>query len=437
MQGLMSLSSRWIMLGILILLAALAALFIPLDWLRYLVTGLLAAAGCGLAVWGYREAASSTDEGLPVFQALSQGDLTRRLAAGKEGASSDIAGCCNTFLDKTALTLKTVREEGDGLEKQFQKFKTDSEEASKMLAHLDELVLALVSKAVNHVASVADVYTNTDEVSKNNEALNRLIESQAAAVTESSAAIEEMTANIGSVTGILRKNTERMEQLLHASEAGKEGIQKVTDIMRVLVQDSDGLLEASSMIQSIAQQTNLLSMNAAIEAAHAGEVGKGFAVVADEIRKLAENSSKQGKSISSVLTGLKNQIYNATEISDASQGQISAILGQISEIQRQEEEINNAMGEQAAGSSQILDAVRNIGEITLEVKESSRQTKGASGSILKQMKELDGETDAMSRIINDIMGDMDDWQESRRGIDVPEIGGGIARIRGAVSGFQV
>ena len=205
------------------------------------------------------------------------------------------------------------------------------------------------------------------------EQLNDHVEKQAASVATSSSATEEMIANIQSVTDTLSKNTQNVRELQEASEAGHSSLNDVVADIQGIARESESLMEINSVMENIASQTNLLSMNAAIEAAHAGESGRGFAVVADEIRKLAESSSQQSKTIGGVLRGIKESIDNITKSTDTVLGKFDAIGDGVKTVARQENVILSAMEEQGQGSKQILQAVSTVNEITHQVRESARR----------------------------------------------------------------
>jgi methyl-accepting chemotaxis protein len=149
-------------------------------------------------------------------------------------------------------------------------------------------------------------------------------------------------------------------------------------------------------MENIASQTNLLSMNAAIEAAHAGEAGKGFAVVAGEIRKLAESSGEQSKTISEVLKKIKESIDTITVSTGSVLKQFEAINSSIKIVADQETNIRNAMEEQGEGSKQILDAIAELNEITRHVKAGSTEMLQGSREVIQESKKLDMVTQEIS-----------------------------------------
>jgi len=283
-----------------------------------------------------------------------------------------------------------------------------SNEAVKVTTEMDKTFLAYISRAINHVISVSEVFKQTKQMNHNLDELDNLIEKQNSAVNQTSSAIEQMNANVASVSNILNENNKVMEALLVASEEGTSGIQRVTDIMKDLVKNSEVLQDASKMIQTIAAQTNLLSMNAAIEAAHAGQFGQGFAVVANEIRKLAENCSSQGKSISKILNELQKEISSATALTGESQDEFKKISNLVDMARQQEEVIIKAMDEQRIGSDQILQATHQIQEVTHEVKDGAKKISESSSLIPASVSDLEKETAEMSIAINDLMGSVED-----------------------------
>ncbi len=333
-----------------------------------------------------------------IFKEISEGngDLTRRLEDSSGDEIGQVAKYYNLSMNSLAQMVLTTKESTGRLAEVVNDLSSNMTETASSMNQISANISSLKQQIVNQSASVTETHSTVEEIEKHIINLDTLISSQTSAITESSSSIEEMVANIKSVAGILNKNAISMEELLTASESGKIGIHEVVEIMQVIENDSDGLIDASNIIQSIASQTNLLAMNAAIEAAHAGDSGRGFAVVADEIRKLAENSSSQGKAISNVLKNLKTQINSAAVLSDKSQLQFSKIVENLNMVKNQEMEIKNAMDEQSTGSVQILQALEEINNITTQVQNGSSQMRSGSKEVLNEMNNLTNITVEMS-----------------------------------------
>jgi hypothetical protein len=237
-------------------------------------------------------------------------------------------------------------------------------------------------------STIAEVLNIISTINQGIGNLDVLIENQSVNVTESSSAIEETVANISSVTATLIKNAESINMLSRSAESGKNAIIKIADDINNVVKESEGLLEISHVIQSIASQTNLLAMNAAIEAAHAGEKGKGFAVVADEVRKLAESSGDQAKTVSSILKIMKSSMDNITHSIRVILDKFSQIEVEIKAVNHQENMIANAMEEQSSGNKQIIEAISVLNDITQSVKIGSITMLDNCNKAVKEIEEL-------------------------------------------------
>ncbi|MDR1900721.1 MAG: methyl-accepting chemotaxis protein [Treponema sp.] len=232
--------------------------------------------------------------------------------------------------------------------------------------------------------------------------LNEHIAMQSGNVAESSSSIQEMLTNIHSVVGTLIKNTANVNTLLESSEIGKADLQHVSLDIQEIARESEGLLEINSVIENIASQTNLLSMNAAIEAAHAGEAGKGFAVVAGEIRKLAESAAKQSSTTAAMLQKIKTSIDTISKSTAVVLNRFEAIDQEVKTVSEQERDIRSAMEEQETGSKNIFNVMLQLKDITDVVTYESLEMTGKSTEVIRASGKLEQITGEITTDMNEI-----------------------------------
>ncbi|MHC6203071.1 methyl-accepting chemotaxis protein [Breznakiellaceae bacterium SP9] len=331
-----------------------------------------------------------------------EGDLTQTVHINSKDEIGDLALYFNETIDKIRYLIVMIKQQAATL------FTIGGDLASNMsqtAAATNEItahIQSIKSHVINQSAGVTQTNATMEQIAGNIKKLNGYVERQSSSVAQSSSAIEEMLANIQSVTHTLIKNADNVRDLTDASGVGRTGLQEVAADIKEIARESEGLLQINSVMQNIASQTNLLSMNAAIEAAHAGESGKGFAVVADEIRKLAENSSVQSKTISTVLKKIKTSIDKITKSTDSVLNKFKAIDSGVQTVADQEENIRNAMEEQSTGSKQILEALSALNDATLQVKSGSNEMLDGSRQVIEEGRKLSKVTQEISNGMNEM-----------------------------------
>jgi methyl-accepting chemotaxis protein len=337
-----------------------------------------------------------------VFHIIGEGDFTPTLAAGGNDEIGSISRSLNLTLEKMRKLIKIIKTQAANLSNIGTDLASNMNETAAAVNQITANIQSIKGRIINQSASVTETNATMEQVTININKLNNHVENQTKNVSQASAAIEEMVANIASVTETLIKNGANVKTLQESSEVGHSGLQEVAADIQEIAHESEGLLEINAVMENIASQTNLLSMNAAIEAAHAGESGKGFAVVAAEIRKLAESSSAQSKTISGVLKKIKGSIDKITRSTENVLNKFDAIESNVKTVAQQEETIRNAMEEQGQGSKQILSGIEQVTDITRNVKSGSNEMLEGAQQVIVESQNLEKSTQEITSGMNEM-----------------------------------
>lgn len=328
---------------------------------------------------------------IKVTEGISAGDLTVVIPENRLKRKDEIGDLSRSFqkMEKSVGgMIQNIQQVSQKLIMAGDSLAANAEETQSQVQNISGNIEKVSQQTGMQNNSVASVSSSVEQIVKNIEALDGVITNQAAAVEQSSSSIEEMIGNLTSVNANLEKINFEFDSLVSASQNGVKKQELVEAQVQNIVRFSQTLNDTNNVIANISSQTNLLAMNAAIEAAHAGDAGKGFAVVADEIRKLAENSSTQSKAIEQQLNEIQNGIQEVVSSSGESKAAFDTIVNQIDVINSLVDQVSLAVAEQNQGSKQILEGLKTITSVTQEVKSGAAEMRGGSKVILGEMGQL-------------------------------------------------
>ena len=334
--------------------------------------------------------------------AQGEGDLTVRLPVHGNDEITDMAEYFNETIEKIGDSIRQVGVNSNTMEEIGNELASSMTETASAVNEISANIDGVKQQTMTQASSVTETAATIEEIVRTIKQLNNHIETQAASVAQSSSSVEEMVANIASIGQTLGKTDEVIGSLTTATGDGKATLETSNTVTQKIAEESGSLLEASSVIQHIASQTNLLAMNAAIEAAHAGEAGKGFAVVADEIRKLAEESSAQGKTITATLKNLSGEIETLSGAAKTVEEKFNAIFTLAEQVKVMSSRLTEAMREQENGSKEVLIAIKSINTVTTEVQAGSEEMLKGGEGVAAEMQKLDN----LTRIITESMNEM-------------------------------
>lgn len=320
--------------------------------------------------------------------AMGDADLTRRIDSHASDEIGALSRDFNTFVSKLHVVVSNLKEAQAEIAGVTARLGTSAKATAQSVAEISRSLVSVGSTAQTQSESAVASSSAIEQIAKNIESLERVIGEQAASVNEASASIEEMVGNIDSVFRSIERMVEQFASVSDAVQGGQVAQESASRLAGQIEQRSSSLRTANEAVAEIASRTNLLAMNAAIEAAHAGEAGRGFAIVADEIRKLAESSANQSRAIGADIAGVQQTIAEIVRSSSTLGEAIGTMRTRTAETSALVQEVTQAMSEQRIGSTDLLKVLETLTSITTQVRTGASEMSAGNATLLSETTRL-------------------------------------------------
>ena len=344
-------------------------------------------------------------------------DLTKRLEIFHNNEISQVKRSVNMFVNTVHETVSEIGNANTDLKETFENVKGQLDATKDQMDNITSEIQAATSTLEAEDKSVMDTSDLVAQISSNITTLNQMIDSQVESITQASAGIEQMIGNIQSITTSVDKMAGEFTELNAATVEGIEKNRIVNELLNSVLAQSKTLQDTNMVIASISSQTNLLSMNAMIESAHAGEAGKGFAVVAEEIRKLADTSATQSKSIGENLKLIAENIKKVVESADLSKASFEVVSDKTNNTSELVYSIKKATEEQSEGSKHLLETLSTMNNISVSVQRSSKKIGDRALTVLDAIAGLKESSKNMAQNFNKIVATTEVTQQTTKNLN--------------------
>ena len=335
--------------------------------------------------------------------ASGKANLTDRIQVKTKDEVGTMAGNFNLFVEKLHTIVRDAQSAVNETDTVTQSLSDAAKSTSSSVEQIDDSIESVKQRLMSLQENINSSVASMEEMEASTGTFDSMISDQSVMVEQSNSAIHQMIAslnNVASITDGKRKSTTALKSY---AEEGKNQIDQTSEDFRSVVEKISHINEMTNAISQIASQTNLLSMNAAIEAAHAGDSGKGFAVVAEEIRKLAETAAGSSRSIGELIRSITRDVNSTASSVEKTIGTFETIAEEIQHTVNTFDDIQTAVSELNEGGRQILQSTEQISQMTTSVQTGSTEihsgitsTTGTAAQIKELAESLSRSIDAIS-----------------------------------------
>lgn len=316
------------------------------------------------------------------------GDLSKRIYIGMTDDFGAMTSYMNKLIEKLSSMIKALREDADSIDESANVVSDSSHSASAALSHISEAFNKINENEERQNELISQTDENLNTLVTNIDTVKMHVVQQADAIQNISSSMTEISANISNVADMTKKASSVSEELSEKSSVGGEAITNATVAMQEIQTVSEEVRKLLLTIQQIATKTNLLSMNAAIEAAHAGQFGTGFAVVASEVRSLAESSARSAKNVQSKMQEMMEKTTAGVEAMTSAKNAFVEITGNVTENAELIKTITSTMYQQKNEAVVVRESVTDVASAIHSIKDLAEEEMESSEKLKNFMKNV-------------------------------------------------